>query len=50
LRRVGNGVQVIGHNVQSVGDKVDCANRQHFSTPLSLLLYLIYPHREPPQR
>jgi len=36
--------------VQGVGDKVDCANRQHFSMLWSLLLYLICPHREPPQR
>jgi hypothetical protein len=50
LRGVGHGVQDIDHNVQSVRDEVDCANRQHFSTLLSLFLYLIYPHREPPRR
>lgn len=50
LRGVSHGVQHIDQNVQSVRDEVDSANRQHFSTLLSLLLYLIYPHREPPQR
>jgi hypothetical protein len=50
LRGVGHGVQHIDHNVQSTRDEVACTNRQHFSTLLSLLLYLIYPYREPPQR
>ena len=49
LRGVSHGVQNISHNVLSVRDKVDCADRQYFSTLLSLLLYLIYPHRGPPQ-
>jgi hypothetical protein len=39
----------LGEGVHRVGVEVDRANRQHFSTLLSLLLYLIYPHREPPQ-
>lgn len=42
LQSVGHGVQDIDHNVQSVSDRVDCTNRQHFSTLLSLFLYLIY--------
>lgn len=41
LRDVGHGVQHIDHNVQSVRDEVDYTNRQHFSTLLFLLLYLI---------
>lgn len=50
LRGVGHGVQDIGDNVLSVRDKVDCTNCQHFSNLLSLLIHLIYPLREPPQR
>jgi hypothetical protein len=39
----------LGDGVHRVGVEVDRANRQHFPTLLSLLLYLIYPYREPPQ-
>jgi hypothetical protein len=42
LQSVGHGVQDIDHNVQGVSYRVNCANRQHFSTLLSLFLYLIY--------
>jgi methyl-accepting chemotaxis protein len=50
LQGIGHGVQDINHNVLSVRDEVGCANRQHFSALLPLLLYLIYHHREQPQR
>ena len=49
LGGVSHGVQEINRDVQSVRDRMDFADRQHFSTLLPLLLYLISPHRKPHQ-